>query len=100
MVHFLRVSGSMLSVAGLVWEGINARKQDPYLLSTQSIVFTFLYAILLFVVNLRSFKRIELNCGRFSFDSHIISGSMYPMKDRTRGIVKILGLGQIPTPEQ
>ena len=98
MASLPRVAVSVLAFAGLVWEAFNARNSDPYLLSWQSILLTFLYATLLFVVNLKSFKHIELNIGRFDFDQYSLSGSMHPVKDRARAIVKILGIDVIPTP--
>jgi hypothetical protein len=95
----LRIIGSVVSVAGLVQEGLNARNSDPYSLSLQSVILTFLFAILLFVSNLRPFNTIGLNVGKFDFDQHCFAGSMYLIKDRSRAIIKSLKLRDIPPPK-
>ena len=95
----LIIVGSVIAVAGLVNEGINARRADPFSVSAQSIAITFLFALLLFVVNLKPFKTIKLNVGSFDFDSHFLGGNMFLATDRSRDITKALGITHIPPPK-
>jgi hypothetical protein len=100
MHQLIRFTGSVAALAGLVNEGINARAVDPFTPSMNSMILTFLYGFVLLLVNLRQFKSIELNKKRFDFDSHSMSGSMYLIKDRSRHIIKVLGLDVPPVPQR
>lgn len=96
----IRVVGSVAAIAGLVREGINAHAVDPFALSLNSVVLTFIYGIVLLLVNLRPFKPIQLNLEKFDFDAHSLSGSMYVIKDRSRHIIKVLDIDVPPVPKQ
>jgi hypothetical protein len=92
MNQFVTLAGSVLAIAGLVHEAISARQADPYYLSGQSLVLIVAYSLLLFVVNLRKFKKIKLNIGRFDFDEHNLASSrtFFPAKDRAGEIFNVL----------
>jgi len=94
MNTFVRVSGSVAAIAGLVHEAIIAKRADPYYLSIQSLMMIAMYAILLFIVNLRSFKRIGLNIGTFDFtEINLSNGANFaPVRDRSADMFKVIKL--------
>jgi hypothetical protein len=94
MNTFIRLSGSIAALAGIVHEGILAKAIDPYFLSHKSLVLIVMYSVLLFVVNLRSFKKIGLNIGPFHFtEINLSSGASFaPVKDRSGDMFKIIKL--------
>jgi hypothetical protein len=98
MIKYLTFVASTVAVAGLVKEGIDARAADPFSLSVQSIVLTFLLSIILFAVNLKSFRRIESNIGVFDFDKIALGGQVYRIHDRSRDIIKALSVRHIDPP--
>lgn len=96
MKRIITIIGSLIALAGLIQQGLSARDADPFSLSFGSTLITFCFAVMLFLVNLRAFKPIHSNFGKFDFDQHSLSTSMYPMKDRSRDIMRLLDANKIP----
>jgi hypothetical protein len=99
MKKILPVAVSVLAIGGLVREALEARAADPFSLSAQSTILTFLFSIFLFAVNLKSFKRLEHNLGKFDFDHFALGGQMYVVRDRSRDILKALDIGFLDPPK-
>ena len=99
MNRSIRTLGSLIAIAGLIQQALNARDADPFSLSFGSTLITFCFAVMLFLVNLRTFKLIGLNIGKFDFDQHSLSTSMYLIKDRSRDILRLLEANKVPSPK-
>ena len=96
----LSLVGSVAVIAGLVNEGIQARELDPFYPSAKSILIIFLYSIVLFVLNLKQFRKIGLNVSKFDFDE-VQSGNsknFFAINDRSKAIIKALKIENLNVP--
>ncbi len=92
MTGAIRLSLSVAGIAGLVYEALKAKEVDPYYLSWESLALIVLFSCVLFLANLKKFKVIKLNSGRFDFDEWNVAGSrnFAPAKDRSELLLKVL----------
>ncbi len=91
---------SVIALAGLVYEAKKAREVTSVIFSYESVIPALFYGVVLFVLNAAKLKSIELNVGRFEFDRHSFSGTMYCVKDRSRVITQLVGLEVVAPPEK
>ena len=80
-----------VSIAGLVYEAIDARKADPFYLSWKSFIMIIVFSVSIFLANLSRFQVSKLNTDQFDFDEHSIgaSRSFVLAKDRSELLLKV-----------
>ena len=98
MNQLVKIGGSILAIAGLIQEGINAKNTDPYSLSLQSIVIVILCGIFLFILNVKKFYPLCKNLGSFNFDDHNQQYSFFIPNERSRKIFKCVPASSVIEP--